>query len=148
MSDQTSEAVAEGRPSVGAELAQSLVTAAQRREKSRNVRALGRLLPFARNHLGDAALALVFLIVTASTTLGISGALRLLVDHLTAKPAPTTASIAQWFLLLGAVAVTLAVATALRYFFVTKLGERVVADLRKAVYAHILTLDPAFWSCW
>ncbi|MET0271387.1 MAG: ABC transporter transmembrane domain-containing protein [Phenylobacterium sp.] len=145
MSDPTVEAPASGRPSVGAELAQSLETAAQRREKSRNVRALTRLLPFARRHMGDAVLALVFLLITASTTLGISGALRLLVDHLTAKPPPTTASITQWFLLLGAVAVTLAVATAFRYFFVTKLGERVVADLRKAVYAHILTLDPAFF---
>jgi ATP-binding cassette subfamily B protein len=145
MSDQTAEASAPGRPSVGAELAQSLETAAQRREKSRNVRALSRLLPFARRHMGDAVLAGVFLIITASTTLGISGALRLLVDHLTAKPPPTIGSITQWFGLLGAVAVTLAVATALRYFFVTKLGERVVADLRKAVYAHILTLDPAFF---
>ena len=39
----------------------------------------------------------------------------------------------------------LGLATALRYFFVTKLGERVVADLRKALYGHILTLDPAFF---
>jgi hypothetical protein len=44
-------------------------------------------------------------------------------------------SVDRWFLLIGAVAVRPGVATALRYFFVTKLGERVVADLRKATYA-------------
>lgn len=147
MSDQTSEAQAEGRPSVGAELAQSLATEGQRRGKSRNVRALGRLLPFARAHLSDALLALVFLVFTASATLGISGALRLLVDHLTGQggEAPTASSVAPWFWLLSGVAVALAVGSALRYFFVTKLGERIVADLRKAVYGHILTLDPSFF---
>jgi len=147
MSDQTSEAQAEGRPSVGAELAQSLATEGQRRGKSRNVRALGRLLPFARAHLTDAALSVVFLVFTASATLAISGALRLLVDHLTGQggEAPTARSVAPWFWLLSAVAVALAVGSALRYFFVTKLGERIVADLRKAVYGHILTLDPAFF---
>jgi ATP-binding cassette subfamily B protein len=49
------------------------------------------------------------------------------------------------FLGLGAVALVLAVATALRFFFVTRLGERVVADLRRALYGHTLTLDPAFF---
>jgi ATP-binding cassette subfamily B protein len=147
MSDQTSEAQAEGRPSVGAELVQSLATEGQRREKSRNVRALGRLVPFARAHLADAALAGVFLVFTAAATLGISGALRLLIDHLTGQggQAPTQGSVTPWFLLLGLVAVALAVGSALRYFFVTKLGERIVGDLRKAVYGHILTLDPAFF---
>jgi ATP-binding cassette subfamily B protein len=43
------------------------------------------------------------------------------------------------------VALALAFSSALRYFFVTKLGERIVADLRKATYAHILSLDPAFF---
>jgi ATP-binding cassette subfamily B protein len=47
--------------------------------------------------------------------------------------------------MLGGVALALALSSALRYFFVTKLGERIVADLRKATYAHILSLDPAFF---
>ncbi|HEY8615630.1 ABC transporter transmembrane domain-containing protein [Phenylobacterium sp.] len=144
MSGETSEAPVEGRPSVGAELVQSLATESDKRPKSRDVRALRRLLPFVQAHLPDALLAGVFLVFTAATTLGISGALRLLIDHLTART-PTPASVTPWFLLLGAVAVALALGSALRYFFVTKLGERVVADLRKAVYGHILTLDPAFF---
>ena len=74
-------------------------------------------------------------------------AIRLLVDHLTGPlgAQATGRSIAPWFWLLGGIAVVLALSSALRYFFVTKLGERIVADLRKATYAHILTLDPAFF---
>lgn len=145
MSEESSQA--EGRPSVGAEFAQSLALEGQRRAKSRNVRALSRLVPFARRHLGDLAWALVFLLITTVATLSISVALRLLVDHLSgaAGQPPTPRSVGPWFLLLGGVATGLGVATALRYFFVTRLGERMVADLRRAVYGHILTLDPAFF---
>lgn len=118
---------------------------AEKRARSRNVRALGRLLPFASSHRLDAALAFVFLLGTTAATLAISGALRLLVDQLT-KANASAASITPWFLLLGAVAMALAVGSGCRYFFMTKLGERIVADLRKAVYSHILTLDPAFFA--
>jgi len=147
MSDVPAEPAAEGRPSAGAELVQNLSEAAARRPRSRNVGALSRLIPFAAQHRGDALGALVFLLTSTASTLGLSGAVRLLVDHLTGARAghATAASIDPWFLLLGGVAVALAASSALRYFFVTKLGERIVADLRKAVYAHILTLDPAFF---
>ena len=57
----------------------------------------------------------------------------------------SAAALDRAFLVLGAVAIGLALATALRFFFVTRLGERIVADLRKALYAHILTLDPAYF---
>ena len=145
MSDAAAPNPVEGRPSAGAELAQNLAEAAGRRDRSRNVGALSRLAPFIAAHKPDAVAAGVFLIAAASATLGLSGAVRLLVDHLTKAKGGDAGPIDQWFLLLGGVALALAAASALRYFFVTKLGERVVADLRKAVYAHILTLDPAFF---
>ncbi|WP_091736397.1 ABC transporter transmembrane domain-containing protein [Phenylobacterium immobile] len=135
---------AEGRVGAGQSLSQSLKTAAAHREKSRNVRALTRLIPYARRHSTDAGLAFVFLLVTTAATLGLSGAARLLVNHLTAQ-GPTAASVGPWFALLGAVTLALALGSGLRYFFVTKLGERVVADLRKDAYGRILTLDPAFF---
>jgi ATP-binding cassette subfamily B protein len=72
-----------------------------------------------------------------------SGAVRLLVEHLTSNRSGE--SVDRWFWLLGAVAVALGLFTALRYYWVTRLGERIVADLRKSVYGHILTLDPAFF---
>ena len=73
-----------------------------------------------------------------------SGAIRLVVDNLT-DPGLDPATVNRRFLVVGAVAGVLALATAMRFYFVTSLGERVVADLRKAVYGHILTLDPAFF---
>uniref|UniRef100_UPI0028128313 ABC transporter transmembrane domain-containing protein n=1 Tax=Phenylobacterium sp. TaxID=1871053 RepID=UPI0028128313 len=144
MSEPGPEVSTPGRPSAGQTLAQNLAEAADRRGRSRNVGALRRLAPFVAAHWGDAALSGVFLLASTSATLGLSGAIRLLVDHLTRAQA-TGGSVDHWFLLIGGVALALAVATALRYFFVTKLGERVVADLRKAAYAHILTLDPSFF---
>ena len=135
---------ADGRPGLGAELAQSLDEAAERRPRSRNIGALRRLAPFASRRPGEAVGALVFLITAAAATLGLSGAVRLLVDALTA-PGVTPGRINLWFGLIGAVALVLALSSALRYFFVTRLGERVVADLRQAVFGHILTLDPGFF---
>jgi ATP-binding cassette subfamily B protein len=147
MSDIGVEPQVEGRPTAGATLAQQIADAEERRAKSRNVRALGRLIPYIAANRLDATLAGVFLTTAAGASLGLTGAVRLLVDHLTgAQQAHATAqSVAPWFWLLGGVAVALALSSALRYFFVTKLGERIVADLRKATYAHILTLDPAFF---
>ena len=144
MSDSAAEPQVEGRPSAGAALAQEISETANRRGRSRNVRALGRLIPFIAAHRLDASMAGVFLLTSTASTLGITGAVRFLVDHLTAAKA-TPHSVAPWFWLLGGVAVALALSSALRYFFVTKLGERIVADLRKSAYAHILTLDPAFF---
>ncbi|MFI4965149.1 MAG: ABC transporter transmembrane domain-containing protein [Caulobacterales bacterium] len=141
------EAAAAGRPTAGQALAQTLDEAAARRPKSRNVRALGRLIPFAAGHRTDAGAAGAFLVTAAAASLGLTGAVRLLVDHVTAARAAhaSAESVAPWFWALGGIAVALALSSAGRYFFVTKLGERVVADLRKATYAHILSLDPAFF---
>ncbi len=144
MSDQGPEAAASGRPTTGQALARSLKEAAARRERSRNIGALRHLAPFVRNHWGDASWSVVFLLASTSATLGLTCAVRAMVDGLTGERV-AAAAVDSWFLLLGGVALALAGATALRYFFVTKLGERITADLRKAVYAHILTLDPSFF---
>ncbi|HZZ33170.1 MAG TPA: ABC transporter transmembrane domain-containing protein [Phenylobacterium sp.] len=147
MSESGVEAVAAGRPTAGQALAQTLGEAADRRPKSRNVRALGHLIPFAAGHRLDAAAAGLFLVTAATSSLALTGAVRLLADHVTQAVAAHAGAgtVAPWFWALGGVAVALALSSALRYFFVTKLGERIVADLRKATYAHILSLDPAFF---
>jgi ATP-binding cassette subfamily B protein len=135
---------AEGRPSAGQALAQSLADGAAKRGRSRNIGALRRLAPYVTAHWGRAAAAFVFLVLSSGATLGMSGAIRLVVDHLT-DAGLDARTVDQRFLVVGAVAATLAIATAMRFYFVTSLGERVVADLRKATYAHILKLDPAFF---
>jgi ATP-binding cassette subfamily B protein len=59
--------------------------------------------------------------------------------------AQDTAAIDRYFLVLFAIAVVLALFSALRFYLVTWLGERVVADVRDAVYVHVLRLGPAFF---
>ncbi len=144
MSELGPEAAAPGRPSTGQAFTQKLKEEATRRKRSRNIGALRRLAPYVRDHWGDLVWALVFLLLSTGSTLGMSGAIRLVVDHLT-SPDVDPSGIDRWFLLIGVVAITLALTTALRFFYISKLGERVVADLRKETYAHILTLDPAFF---
>jgi ATP-binding cassette subfamily B protein len=125
-------------------MAQTLADSTAKRERSRNVGALRRLAPYLTAHWGRALAALVFLLMSTSATLGMTGAIRMVVDRLT-QPGLDAATVNRSFLVVGAVAGVLAVATAMRFYTVTSLGERVVADLRKATYGHIVTLDPAFF---
>jgi ATP-binding cassette, subfamily B, bacterial len=137
------QATIDGRPGAGASLAATLHEDAARRPKSRDVRNLTTLLPFMKAHWGYAAAAFGFLIISVSATLGITGAARMVVDQgfLTG----TQAGLNRTFLLLGGVALVLAISTAFRFYYISRLGERVVADVRKALYRHILTLDPTFF---
>jgi ATP-binding cassette subfamily B protein len=134
---------AAGRPSPGAVLAESLAQSAQRRERRRDLRPLTALLPYVRAHRADAFAAGLFLLLSTSATLSISAAARLVVDR--GIGAHTYAALNRTALVAGLVVGVLAAATALRFYFITKLGERVVADLRKAIYDHVLTLDQAFF---
>jgi ATP-binding cassette subfamily B protein len=104
---------------------------------------LARLGPFIRPHLGDAMLAGVFLLVSSSATVGLTFALRLMADRGIA--AGTAGAIGRAFLVLAATAGVLALATGGRFYFITKLGERVTADLRAALYAHVMGLDQAYF---
>jgi ATP-binding cassette subfamily B protein len=99
---------------------------------------------FASAYPGQIAAALTALVVAATATLAIPRALKLVVDR--GFGADQAGSIAPYFYgMLGIVAV-LSLATALRFYFVSWLGERVVADLRRAVQTHLLTLDPSFFE--
>ncbi len=133
-----------GRPSPGAELQQQMRGAAQKRERKRDLRPLARLGPFILAHWPDAVFALIALLVSTGTTLALTAAGRLVIDRGFAKGG-SAAELNHSFLLAGADIIVLAAASALRFYFVTKLGERVVADVRKALYAHVLKLDQAFF---
>jgi ATP-binding cassette subfamily B protein len=144
MSDvDAGQAVADGRPGAGATLVASLNEAAQKRPRSRNVSALRALGPFIRAHWGYAAAAGFFMLFSTTATLTITTAARQVVDK--GFTSQSVAVLNQTFLQLGAVAVLLALATALRFYFITRLGERVVADVRQALYRHVLSLDQAYF---
>jgi ATP-binding cassette subfamily B protein len=116
---------------------------AARPRPRRDLSPLSRLAPFVRAHRGDALLSGLFLTLSTTSTIGLTFALRRMADKGLASHAAT--SINQAFLVLGAVALALALSTGGRFFFTHKLGERVVADLREALYAHVVSLDQAFF---
>lgn len=132
-----------GRPGAGAVLAEQMDEAGGKRAKSRNIRPLGRLLPFLGRHKLDAGISALWLIGSTIASLTLTATARGAIDQGFENGG---ADIDKWFLILGLNAVILGLATALRYFYVTKTGERIIADLRTALFQRILTLDPVFFA--
>lgn len=133
----------EGRPSAGALLAEQMSEAGAKRAKRRDIRPLARLIPFAMRHKGHALMAVFWLLLSTAASLGLTALARGAIDH---GFEAGGANLNIWFLLLGANALFLGLATAARYYFVTRTGERVIADVRKGLFGRILTLDPSFYA--
>ncbi len=110
----------------------------------RGLRPLVALLPRVLRYRGRVAAALAALLTAALATLAVPMAVRRMIDHGFSSENPTL--IDSYFAVMIAVVGVLAVASALRYYLVTSLGERVVADLRASVFAHVTSLSPAFFD--
>ena len=109
--------------------------------------ALRALLPFVRPYWGAVALALLFLGLAAICTLAIPLALRELVDTaLAAVPSDRPAILRERFGWLMGISIATGLLTSARFYMVSWLGERVTADLRDAVYAHLLRQDALFFE--
>ena len=117
-------------------------------ERARSVGPLRALLPFLRPYRGRIALALLFLVLAAVSTLVFPVALRLLIDQgmVAADPGERVMALRSHFFELFAVGVALGVFSAARYYMVSWLGERVTADLRNAVYTHVVAQSPEFFE--
>ncbi|MDY6919265.1 MAG: ABC transporter transmembrane domain-containing protein [Pseudomonadota bacterium] len=102
--------------------------------------ALGRLRPYRRAIL----FSVLGLLITASTTLSIGQGLRLLIDQGIATA--STAQLRHYVMLFGLLVLVLAAGTYLRHYWVSWLGERVVADIRRQVFDHLLHLHPGFFE--
>jgi ATP-binding cassette, subfamily B, bacterial len=102
------------------------------------------LFPYVLRYRGHVLMALLALLVAAGATLVVPIALRRMIDF--GFSADRVGLIDQYFSAMIAVAAILAGASALRYYVVTTLGERVVADLRSAVFAHVTSLSAAFFD--
>ena len=113
-------------------------------EKRRSIGPLRKLFPYLMRYRGKVAAALFFLSLAAATTLTLPLAVRRMIDHGFSGSDPTF--IANYFSMLVAIAAVLALASACRYYFVITLGERVVADIRREVFAHVTRLSPAFFD--
>lgn len=132
------------RPGQGAQFAESLKEGAARRGKSRDVGPLRALLPYIARRRTEALLAGVFLVLAAGATLAVPLAARQLVDQ-GLSPGDIAAA-NQLFLGLFAVAVALAIFSAVRFYWVSRLGERVTADIRIDVFAKLMSLSPAWFQ--
>ena len=123
-------------------MARGTTTITQDRPTSRRVGALRALAPFLWPYRGQVALALMALMVTAGISLILPLAVRRVVDGFSAG----AELLDEYFGAALMIVALLALGTGLRYFLVTRIGERVVADIRKAVFARVITLSPGFFE--
>ncbi len=124
------------------------------REKSRSAKPLRRLVPFILKYPGMLVAFSVFLALSSGLTLLLPAAFRLLVDCGFAGAA--NSQVCEQFALgdrlagyFGAgilLALVLGLTSSLRYYFISRIGERVVADLRRTVYDHLLGLSPGYYA--
>ncbi len=117
--------------------------ALEARAKSKNMSALKGLWPFIRPYRLLLAVAILALVSTAAITLALPLAVRRVVDGFEARE---IALLNQYFAGAFVLAGLLALGTGLRYYFVTRLGERLVADIRKALFARVIDRSPAFYE--
>ncbi|MBE7425465.1 MAG: ATP-binding cassette domain-containing protein [Ideonella sp.] len=113
-----------------------------------SARSLSGLLPFLRPYRGRIVLALLFLLGAAASTLVLPVALRSLIDQglVAADPGQRVMALREHFGALFVVGAALGVFSAARFYMVTWIGERVTADLRNAVYGHVLRQSPEFFE--
>lgn len=115
---------------------------------SKNVKSLSGLGPFLRPYRGRIVLAGLFLVLAAVSTLVFPVALKSLIDQglIAADPGERMLALREHFFALFAVGAALGLFSAARFYMVTWLGERVTADLRNAVYAHVVKQSPEFFE--
>ncbi|MGH8030388.1 MAG: ABC transporter transmembrane domain-containing protein, partial [Arenimonas sp.] len=99
------------------------------------------ILPFLSPHRGLLAFWLASLAVSSTATLYLPIAIKGMIDQ-----GFSAGTIDHGFLGLAVVVVALSAATGARFFFISLLGERVIADLRRRLYSHLLSLDQAFFE--
>ena len=117
---------------------------AKRRPRARSLQPLRALIPFISQYPGRVMAAFFALLAATAATLAMPIAVRFMIDN--GFSTDDANSIDRYFLAMLVVAIVLGLASAIRFYFVSWIGERVTADLRAAVYNHITTLSPAFFE--
>ena len=127
------------------------------RSKARSLRPLGKLWPFISRYPGQLVAFLVFLTLSALGSLSLPWILKLIVDCgfgdgqssvaiCTSIAAQDNQSLTPYFVFAGIFAIVFAIVSSLRFFFITRLGQRVIADIRKAVFDRLTLLSPAYFE--
>src|SRR5690348_13127884 len=115
------------------------------RPKGRSVRSLKMVWGFAFRYPGHVAVAAIALLVAVGASSGVPYAFKLIIDKGFGSGG-SVSDISRWFEYLMLLVGILALATATRFYFVSWLGERTVADIRLAVHKNLLRLSPAFFE--
>ena len=119
---------------------------APNRPPGRSVKNLGMIWHFVSRYRLQVAGAAAALLVAAAATSGVPYAFKLIIDKGFGAGAGSTQDIARWFEYLLMLVGMMALATAVRYYFVSWLGERTVADIRLAVHRNLLRMSPGFFE--
>jgi len=127
----------------GADMADTRKPGEEERASSKQIGALKALWPFMQPYRAMMAGAVMALVLTAIVSLILPLAVRRVIDNFDVGEGEILQS---YFIAALGIAGLLAVGTALRYYLVTRLGERVVADIRKAVFERMIGMSPAFYE--
>jgi ATP-binding cassette subfamily B protein len=123
-----------------------MATTPETRPKGRSLRSLRMIWGFTSAYPGHIAAAALALLIAAAATAGVPYSFKLIIDKGFGPGAGTTHDLARWFDYLLLLVAVMAIATATRFFFVSWLGERTVADIRLAVHRNLLRLSPGFFE--
>ncbi len=118
----------------------------EQKAKSRSLAPLKMIYREAAKYPREVVFALLALIVTAAGTLALAPAAQLIVDRGFGASGEGAGDIARWFRYLGMLVIVISLGTAARYYFVSWIGERVVADIRAKVHRNLMRLSPAFYE--
>ncbi|MCK6370531.1 MAG: ATP-binding cassette domain-containing protein [Gammaproteobacteria bacterium] len=117
---------------------------ARNRPKGRSLQPLLQLAPYLRRYRGMLLLAVAALLIASALMLSLPVAARFVIDE--GFSSGSGGTINRYFLLFGGLIVVFCAFASLRYFLIAWIGERVVADVRDAVYAHVIRMDPTFFE--
>lgn len=116
----------------------------EERERGRSLRPLRMLVPLITPYKGTLLLAMLALLVSSAALLAMPMAVRNVIDH--GFSVEDAANVDRYFFVLLIFALVIGVFSAARAYYVNWLGERVVADLRNKVFAHVIRMDPTFFE--
>jgi len=124
--------------------AQHAVVPPAERQQSRRLKPLLSLLPYVARYRWQAIAALMALVIAAVTTLLVPIAVRRMIDFGFSRESANL--IDSYFAVMIVIVAVLALASASRFYLVTTLGERIVADLREGVFGHLVSLSLAYFD--
>ena len=127
-----------------AKMARKAETDTRPRGGSKSLKPLARLTPFLNLYRRQIVMALIALIFASVTTLIVPIAVRRIIDHGFSTSDATLVN--QYFAVMVLVVLLLAVSSAVRFYYVMWLGERIVADVRNTLFEHLLKLSPSFYE--